>query len=189
MKLLIGLGNPGKEYLRHRHNIGFMVLDYLAKKHDLSFDKKQSKAKVAEGEINGHRVLLAKPQTYMNLSGLSVQGLVNKYRVPLPELIVVCDDLDLPLGKIRIRAAGGSAGHNGLKSIIAALGTQEFARLRIGIGRPVVEAGKEPVIDYVLTGFNGNEKEAIEAAVARAAEALALAITEGLQAAMNKYNG
>ncbi len=188
MKLIVGLGNPGKEYVRHRHNIGFMVVDRLAQQHGLSFDRKQSKAKIAQGEIDDHRVILAKPQTYMNLSGLSVQGLVDKYRLPLAEIMVICDDLDLPAGKIRIRPSGGAGGHNGLKSIIAALGSQDFARLRIGIGRPAAEAGIEPVIDFVLTGFAGEEKEAIFAAIDHACESIILTLKEGLQAAMNRFN-
>lgn len=188
MKLIVGLGNPGKEYVRHRHNIGFMVVDRFAKLQGLSFDKKQSKAKVAEGTVEGSRLVLAKPQTYMNLSGLSVQGLMAKTRLPPSEIVVVCDDMDLPLGKIRIRPSGGSAGHNGLKSIIAALGTQEFPRLRVGIGRPD-PASPDSTIDFVLTGFAGEEREAIDAAVERACEALLLALKDGLQAAMNKYNG
>ncbi len=208
MKLIVGLGNPGKEHTRHRHNIGFMILDRFAKQHGLSFEKKQSKAKMAEGKIEGRQIILAKPQTYMNLSGQSVQGLVFKYQLPLSEIMVVCDDLDLPLGKIRLRPAGGSAGHNGLKSIIGALGGQEFPRLRVGIGRPppspganvpghaelvsasrsLSPSGISSTIDFVLTEFIAEERESINEAIDRAGEALLLILQEGLQAAMNKYN-
>ncbi|MBI4330629.1 MAG: aminoacyl-tRNA hydrolase [Chloroflexi bacterium] len=188
VKLFVGLGNPGKEHLRHRHNIGFMVVDRFGKKHGLTFDRKQSKAKIAEGDVEGRRLVLAKPQTYMNLSGLSVQGLVNKYRLQPSEIMVVCDDMDLPAGKIRIRPGGGSGGHRGLQSIIDALGNRDFPRLRVGIGHPPTTMALNPAIDFVLTEFTREEREIIDEALDRASEALLCVLTEGLQAAMNEFN-
>lgn len=188
-KLIIGLGNPGREHTRHRHNVGFMIVDRFAGRHGLVFNRRQSKAKVAEGEVDGHAIVLAKPQTYMNLSGLSVQGLVHRHRLPLSDIVVLCDDLDLPLGKIRIRPGGGSGGHKGLKSIIDSLGSQDFPRLRLGVGRPVMSATEKDVVDYVLTEFKGEERRTVNEAIDAAVEALECLLGEGLLAAMNRYNG
>lgn len=188
MKLIIGLGNPGKEHARNRHNVGFMVVDRFAKEHGLVFKRTQSRAKLAEGEFEGNALVLAKPQTYMNSSGLSVQGLVHRYRLSASDIIVLCDDLDLPLGKIRIRPVGGSGGHKGLKSIIDSLGSQEFPRLRLGIGRPDLNASEEDVVDYVLKGFKGEEMALVEEAINAAVEALECLLKDGLQTAMNRYN-
>ncbi len=188
MKLIIGLGNPGKEHTRHRHNAGFMIVDRFAREHSLVFNRRQSRAKVAEGEVEGNAIALAKPQTYMNFSGLSVQGLVYRYRLALSDIIVLCDDLDLPLGKIRIRPSGGSGGHKGLKSIIDSVGSHDFPRLRLGIGRPELSASEEDVVDYVLAGFKREEVPVAGEAIATAVEALECLLKDGLQAAMNRYN-
>ena len=184
LKLVVGLGNPGPNYAHNRHNVGFRLADRLATDNGLSFTRRQCHAQVASGNIAGRRVLLARPLTYMNLSGTSVAGLVRFYKVRPADVIVAYDDLDLPLGRIRLRAEGGSGGHNGVKSIIERLGTDQFARLRIGIGRP--SAG-EPA-DYVLDDFRGDEKPAIEAALDAAAQAVVVWLDDGIEAAMNRFN-
>lgn len=188
MVLIVGLGNPGKEYAKHRHNIGFMVLDSFARQHHLPFDLKQSKARVAKGEVQGKGVILAKPQTYMNASGVSVQGLVHRYNLFPADALVVCDDLDLPLGKTRLRPRGSSGGHKGLQSIIETLNSQEFLRLRIGIGRPPPSIAENAAIDFVLTEFTAEEVEIIKGVISRACDALLFFLEESIQAAMNKFN-
>ncbi len=137
VKLIVGLGNPGQVYTNNRHNIGFICLKYLARTQGIKLDKKQGKARIGRGEIAGAEAVLARPQTYMNLSGESVVLLVRKFDIKLDDLLVIHDDLDLPLGKIRISRGSGSGGHNGVSSIIYSLGSQDFSRLRVGIGRPV----------------------------------------------------
>ena len=137
MKLIVGLGNPGPHYAHNRHNVGYQCLERIAREHSMDFSKVMFKAYVASGQIAGEKVLLAKPLTFMNLSGQAARPLFRWYRVALPDLLVVYDDLDLPTGKIRLRKKGGSGGHKGMASIIEMLGTQDFARLRIGIGRPI----------------------------------------------------
>ncbi len=183
--LLVGLGNPGREYRDTRHNIGFMLLDRLAVKLDARFSRLQSKALVASAVYAGRKILLAKPQTYMNLSGQAVQGLVRFYKLPLANLMVVHDDLDLPLGVIRIRPDGGSAGQKGMASIIERLGTDEFARLRLGIGRP---PGRMDAADYVLQEFSDEEMKAVSETLNRAVDAALTFIADGLDRAMNLYN-
>ncbi len=190
MKLIVGLGNPGRTYQNNRHNIGFICINYFAKKHGIDFDKKQGLARTGRGEVAGAEVILAKPQTYMNSSGESVAKLVQAYRLTPADLIVIYDDLDLPLGKLRIRCGGGSAGHKGVQSIIEHLGSAEFIRVRVGIGRPTQEqSGENGIIDYVLSDFTGEEKKTIAAIVPVVSEALAYLLGEGLVAAMNKFNG
>jgi peptidyl-tRNA hydrolase, PTH1 family len=190
MKLIVGLGNPGKDYATNRHNIGFMCLNHLARLHHISLDKKQAKARVGMGSIAGEPVILAKPQTYMNLSGVAVSQLMQKHALGLDDLIVIHDDLDLPLGKIRIRRGGSAAGHNGIKSIIACLGNPDFVRVRIGISRPMKEGepARETIVDYVLGDFDTDDRIVIENTVKMAGDAVACLITEGLNAAMNKFN-
>ncbi len=184
-KMIVGLGNPGLRYARNRHNVGFQIVDALAAKHDLGFDKRQFKALIASGVIDGQRVLLVKPQTFMNLSGEAVQPLVSYYKVELPDLMVVFDDMDLPLGTIRLRPFGGAGGHNGMKSIIARLGSNRFPRLRVGIDRP---PGRMDPAAYVLQDFS-SEEEAIMAQVRdRAVRALETWLTAGIDAAMNAFN-
>ena len=189
MKLIVGLGNPGRSYANNRHNAGFICLNHFARTHGIGFDKKQGKARTGTGEVGGVKVVLAKPQTYMNLSGESVSRLVRKFSVDLDDLIVIHDDLDLPPGKIRIRQDGGSGGHKGIDSIVAYLESQDFLRLRVGIGRPAVtEPGEADIIDYVLSDFTRDEKQAVSEVVPTVSEAILCLLTEGLTAAMNKYN-
>lgn len=190
--LIVGLGNPGKEYAQTRHNIGFMVVDALAERHGLRFSRKHGKALVADGTLGERRVLLAKPQTYVNLSGDAVQVLAGFAGVEPERILVVCDDLDLPLGVIRIREHGGSGGHNGLKSIAQRLGTTRFPRLRVGIGRPPDEErlgrDDERVTAHVLGNFSSHEHSIIKEAIARAVAAIETAVIEGVQTAMNRFN-
>lgn len=183
--LIVGLGNPGREYRDTRHNIGFLVLDRLAARLDCRFSRLQSKALVVKVTFQEHHLVLAKPQTFMNLSGQAISGLVNFYKVPLSQLVVVYDDVDLSFGTLRIRPAGGSGGHNGMNSIIEKLKTSEFPRLRMGIGRP---PGRMDAADYVLQSFSKNESEELKIFLDRSAEAVLTIISEGLQASMNKFN-
>lgn len=184
MKLIVGLGNPGPRYAQNRHNVGYQCLERLAREHGMTFGKVMFKAYVASGQISGEKVLLAKPLTFMNLSGQAVRPLFRWYRVALPDLLVVYDDLDLPTGKIRLRKKGSSGGHKGMASIIETLGTQDFARLRIGIGRPV--HGEPP--DYVLSNFSPDELIAMEEAYERAMAAVGAFVADGIDVAMNRFN-
>lgn len=191
MKLIIGLGNPGRGYADNRHNIGFMCLNHFAWTQGIGFDKKQGHARIGSGEVAGSQVVLAKPQTYMNLSGQSVSRLVKRFNINLSDLLVIHDDLDLPLGKIRIRQGGSSGGHKGIGSIITELGSQDFLRLRVGIGRPEIssaEISEADIIAYVLSDLTTEEKQVITQVVPRVSEAILCLLTEGLTAAMNKYN-
>lgn len=186
MKLIVGLGNPGREYAATRHNAGFMVIDRLAPDMGVAVEKKMFKALVGQGRIEGEKVVLAKPQTYMNLSGEAVSALLNWYKLTTADLIVIYDDLDLPPGKLRIRSGGGSGGHKGMQSIIQVLGTENFLRVRVGIGRPA-----EPdfeTADYVLSRFGGNEAKEVEEALDLAAEAVRCIVRDGVERAMNLYN-
>jgi PTH1 family peptidyl-tRNA hydrolase len=191
--LIVGLGNPGREYRETRHNVGFMLLDHLAVKLNARFTRLQSRALVAScvyspvrAGMEESKVILAKPQTFMNLSGQSVQGLIHFYKLPLTNLLVVHDELDLPPGTIRIRPDGGSSGQKGMTSILERLGTDDFARLRLGVGRP---PGQMQAPDYVLQKFSNADLAIITETLSRATEAVLTFITEGLDAAMNKYNG
>ena len=184
MKLIVGLGNPGAKYAATRHNVGFMVLDRLAKVGGVSVTKKLCNALVATAEIAGEKVCLAKPQTYMNLSGEAVGCLLRYYKLSSADLLVIYDDRDLPLGRIRLRERGSAGGHRGIASIIAVLGTSDFPRLRIGIGRPR-ELG---AVEHVLGTFSADEQPVIAQAIDRAAEAIETALKEGLEVAMNKFN-
>lgn len=190
MKLIVGLGNPGPVYANSRHNIGFMCVSAFAKSHGIDFNKKQGQARVGTGEISGVKAVLARPQTFMNLSGKAVDYLVDRYKVDLADLIVIHDDLDLPPGKIRIRKGGRAGGHHGIESILDWLEDSDFVRIRIGIGRPEnVENGfEEAVINFVLSNFTEEERKIIAPAINRVTEALDSLITEGLEKAMNKYN-
>jgi len=184
--LIVGLGNPGRRYARHRHNIGFRCLDRLAARHGLAFDRVQHRALLALGSIADRAVVLAKPQTFMNESGRAVAPLVHAYQVPLERLLVVYDDLDLPPGTIRLRPEGGSGGHRGMRSIIEALGSQDFPRLRVGIGRP---PGRMDPADYVLQDPSPEEEELFDQVCDRVAEAIHCWLTEGITLAMSRYNG
>jgi PTH1 family peptidyl-tRNA hydrolase len=184
--VLAGLGNPGREYRNTRHNVGFMVIDSLCSQMEIRLSRLQSKALVGYRTIDGIKVILAKPQTYMNLSGQPVNSLVKFYKINLDHLLVIHDDLDLPLGTIRIRPGGGSAGQKGLASVIQQLGTQEFPRLRIGIGHP---PGQMSGADYVLQDFLANEAPILKQIMEKASKAAQLFFQNGLEKAMNQYNG
>ena len=193
MKLIVGLGNPGRGYTNNRHNLGFMCLNHFAKEHSIRFDKKQGKARIGSGEVAGNKVIVARPQTYMNLSGQAVSCLVRKFNISLDNLIVTHDDLDLPLGKIRIRRGGGSAGHKGVESVSAELGGQDFQRIRVGIGRLAIttapaEITEVDIVTYVLSDFTPEEKKITIQTIPRVSEAILYLLTEGLTMAMNKYN-
>ncbi len=184
MKLVVGLGNPGARYARNRHNVGFIVADAFARAHRARFARKRFNAEIAEGKIAAARVLIAKPQTYMNLSGEAVGKLFAFYKVAPADLLVIYDDLDLPLGKLRLRADGSAGGHHGMESIVARIGTREFPRLRIGIGRPTPDAD----VGHVLGNFRDDEKEMADDAVARAVNAIEVWLERGMVVAMNRFN-
>jgi len=191
MKLIVGLGNPGKTYAHNRHNAGFRCLNYFARHHSIRFDHRQCRAKVGLAKVRGEKLLLAKPGTFMNLSGDSVAGLVHKHSVPLGNLLVIYDDLDLPLGKIRLRQNGGSGGHKGMNSIISALGSEDFPRIRVGIGRPQVEEqyiSEDAIVNYVLSDFSPQEEAIIKPVIVKVAEAIDCFLTQGIEAAMSKFN-
>jgi len=192
MKLIIGLGNPGRGYANNRHNVGFVCVNHFAKTQGIRFDRKQGKARIGSGEVAGSKIVLAKPQTYVNLSGQSVSRLVKRFNINLNELIVIHDDLDLPLGKIRISHGSSSGGHKGVDSIISCLGNQDFTRLRVGIGRPATEGPAEAseidIVAYVLSDFTPDEKQVIVRVTPRVGEAILCLLSQGLAVAMNKYN-
>lgn len=184
--LLVGLGNPGREYRENRHNIGFKVIDRVAESLDLKLTRVQNKALCGTAVLGDAKVVLAKPQTYMNLSGESVAGLSRFYKVPAENMMVIHDDIDLPFGVLRLRPGGGSAGQKGVQSIIERLGTQEFPRMRFGIGRP---SGTRGGAGYVLKNFSPEEQKELVVLIDQAVSAARLFITDGLDAAMNRYNG
>lgn len=193
MKLIVGLGNPGKTYAHNRHNVGFRCLNYLAKLHSIPVKKHQCRSQVGIGKIAGIEVLLAKPKTFVNLSGEAVGRLAQKYKIAVNDLIVIYDDLDLPLGKLRLRAGGSAGGHKGINSIISALGSKDFPRIKVGIGRPTKEDGtaitdEDVIVGYVLSNFTPQEEAAIKPTIVTAAEAIHCILTEGIVAAMNKFN-
>ena len=184
--LLIGLGNPGREYANTRHNFGFMAIDRLAVRLNARGMKVMSKAIVMDSKYEDHKLILAKPQTYMNLSGQSVQGLAHFYKIPNENLMILSDDLDLPFGTIRIRASGGPGGQRGLSSILEKLGTKDIPRMRLGIGRP---PGRMDSADYVLQSFSRDDLQSLSELLDRAADAALEFVTNGLTASMNKFNG
>ena len=183
MKMIIGLGNPGKEYAQTKHNVGFMVVDAIAEELNVSVEKRQCQAFTQATSWDGEKILLVKPQTYMNLSGQSVMELLNYYKDKIDDLLVIHDDLDLPPGQLRFKQGGGAGGHNGIKNIIAHLNSNEFDRLKIGIGR-----GKNETKDYVLTPFAGTDKKLIDEAVTTSIDAVKLWLKQGIAPAMNQYN-
>ena len=195
MKLIVGLGTPGAKYRQTRHNVGFATLDEVARRCGVDFESAPADAMIAKvrpalgapaasgGPVEG--VLLAKPLTFMNLSGHAVGDLLRYFRIDLPDLFVVVDDANLPLARLRARARGSDGGHNGLKSVIAQLGTQEFARLRIGVGRGHEE---RDLADHVLSRFAPDEQAEIAAAIARAADAAQVFVTDGIEQVMNRFN-
>lgn len=184
MKLIVGLGNPGPDYERTRHNVGWMVVDAFARKFRIEIARHEKSAYTGTGRVAGGSVLVAKPLTYMNLSGESVKLLVNGYLESTDDLMVVYDDIDLPLGKLRIRPSGSAGTHNGMRSIVQTLGTERFPRLRIGIGA----ADGKPLRDYVLDEFAPDEQPAVDRAIERAVDALVLFARGELRRAMNEFN-
>jgi PTH1 family peptidyl-tRNA hydrolase len=193
MKLIVGLGNPGYIYARNRHNIGFMCVSHLAREQKIRFDKTQGHARTGLGRIAGQTVLAARPQTFMNASGEAVKRLADKFNIAPADIIVIHDDLDLPLGRIRLRLGGSPAGHRGLDSIISHLGSRDFYRAKIGIGRPDVRelatAEKESaVVAYVLSDFTNDERKTIDKTIPEVSRAIESLLDEGLETAMNKFN-
>lgn len=184
--LIAGLGNPGREYANTRHNVGFMMVDRLAEMLGVSFTRAQHKALIADTRYQGHKLILAKPQTYMNESGQAVVSLLNFYKISPENLIVAFDEMDLPLGEIRIRPKGGSSGQKGMKSIIQRLGHENFPRVRLGIGRP---PGRIPPPDYLLQDFTYDEQTRVAPVLTDGANAVLTFVTEGLEIAMNRFNG
>jgi peptidyl-tRNA hydrolase, PTH1 family len=188
VKLIVGLGNPGVRYARTRHNAGFDAVDLLATRQGWTFDTTRSRSRIASGVVNGEKVLLAKPQTYMNDSGAAVSDLVRFYKLdPANDLLVIADDLDLPLARIRLRVRGAAGGQHGLESTIRHLATRNFARVKIGIGRP--EHGRDENVDFLLSAPRGDERIALDTAIDQAADAAMRWLTEGADVAMNAFNG
>ena len=181
--LVVGLGNPGREYERSRHNVGFLVVDELAHRHGGRVTDRAAKSLTGKVRLGDRELVLAKPQTMMNLSGLAVKALRTKYGVPVERLLVVHDDLDLPYGRLRIRKGGSSAGNHGLDSVIASLGTKDFARVRVGIGRPPGDG-----VDYVLSPFTEAERAQLSDIVRRAADGVEVSIGNGIDRAMTDFN-
>jgi PTH1 family peptidyl-tRNA hydrolase len=185
MKVVIGLGNPGRQYAGTRHNVGYDVIDYLAKGPGVGAFRTAFQADVAEATEGGEKVLLVKPQTFMNLSGRAVRAILDFYKLTPADVLVVCDDYNLPLGKLRVRAKGSHGGQNGLRNIQEQLGTDEYPRLRMGIGQPA----PGEAVDFVLTRFKPGERAAVEEAVTTAADGVLLWVRQGLAACMNRVNG
>ena len=186
MKLIVGLGNPGDKYKDNRHNIGFMTVDEWAVTHQLNFNKTMFDAVYAEEMINGEKVLFVKPHTYMNLSGQAVRPLMNYFKIPVEDIVVIYDDMDLDVGRIRLRQKGSAGGHNGIKSMIECLGTNEFKRIKVGVGRP---KGNRTVVSHVLAGFPKEEQEDVIMSVKTAVDAIADWLDhDDFNKTMNRYN-
>ena len=193
VKLIVGLGNPGKEYASNRHNIGFRCINHLARRHSIVLNIYRCQSQVGMGKIMGVECVLAKPRTFVNRSGLAVSQLMFRHKAEVSDLIVICDDLDLPLGKMRIREGGTSGGHKGIKSIIATIGSEDFCRIKVGIGRPIAENGtpisdEDAVVNHVLSDFTTYEEQVIRPVVHKVSEAVESIIADGLIPAMNKFN-
>ena len=185
MKLIVGLGNPGRKYNGTRHNVGFEVLAHLAQRYDVGRPKAKFNAEVAETNIKNQKAILLSPLTYMNLSGQSVRAAVDFYKLPLTEMLVICDDINLDVARLRFRPSGSAGGQNGLKDIIQRLGSQTFARLRVGVGRP---PPNWDAADFVLGKFSKEDRAEIDLCISRAANAVEIWIEEGIQTAMNQFN-
>jgi peptidyl-tRNA hydrolase, PTH1 family len=183
--LIAGLGNPGDEYAGNRHNCGFMVADVLAARMGARFKRDRSRARVAEGRLAGFPVTLAKPQSFMNLSGGPVASLRAFYKIPPERIVVVHDELDLPFGAVRVKQGGGDNGHNGLRSVTAALGTRDYLRVRVGIGRP---PGRMDPADFVLHDFSAAERKVLPEVLERAADAVEALLRQGLAATQNEFH-
>lgn len=186
MFLLVGLGNPGKEYEKTRHNAGFLAIDRIAERFGIKIDFYECTSLTGRGSIEGVPVILARPQTFMNRSGVAVRCLIAKYKVDPKNIIVIYDDIDLPLGKVRIRTSGGAGGHKGMVSIINSLGTESFPRIRLGIGRP--EDKKVDIVEYVLSPFSPEEWPVFEESLEKAVEGVRLIFQKGYPAAMSAIN-
>ncbi|MBI2861633.1 MAG: aminoacyl-tRNA hydrolase [Chloroflexi bacterium] len=184
MRLIVGLGNPGRRYLSDRHNVGYRCLEHLAQTKSLNFSTRTRWADLAKGELSSQPAILAKPRTFMNESGRAVRALLDRFHLRPAALLLIYDDLDLPLGRIRLRIQGSSGGHNGVQSVIDALGTQTFDRVRVGIGRPI---DQDP-IEYVLSDFSSEEAKVISATLPIVAEAVAMILSQGMEQAMNRFN-
>ena len=182
---VVGLGNPGPEYADTRHNAGFLCIDALARRHDIGLARQHRSAIVGEGEIGGRSVALVKPRTYVNRSGVAVQYLQARYSLSVDRLLVVYDDINLPPGKLRLRGRGSAGGHNGIKSVIETTGSQDFPRLRIGVGRPPDGIGQ---VEHVIGAMDPDERDALDGAVARAADAVACLLAEGIDETMSRFN-
>jgi len=188
LKMVVGLGNPGLQYEFSRHNIGFRIIDNLALNIEIEFKRVKSyDSLVSRGKLMNHKLILVKPQTYMNLSGKSVSKIVSYYRISFPDLLIVYDDLNLELGQIRIRKRGSAGGHKGVESIIQYLNSEDIPRLRIGIGKPSINSNFD-YASYVLSNFNNNEKDKISEVIQLSTEAIKTVIEDGLEKAMRKYN-
>ena len=183
--LIVGLGNPGERYEKTRHNVGFWCIDRLGERHSIKINRRSRLALTGEGRIGDEDVVLAKPRTFVNDSGTAVTSLMARYRASAADLLVVYDDMDLPAGKLRLRPDGGPGGHNGIKSIIGALGTQGFARLRVGVGRP---GQGDDQIEHVLGRAGAADQSLVDAAVDTAIEVIACYLSEGVETAMNRFN-
>lgn len=185
MFVIVGLGNPGKQYVGTRHNVGFDTIDYLAYRNNITVNKIKHKAVIGEGMIHNNKVMLVKPQTFMNLSGRSIREIINFYKLDTEKLIVIYDDIDLEVGKLRIRGKGSAGTHNGMRSTIYEIQSDQFPRVRIGIGKP--QHGD--LADYVIGRFSQEEREIVNLTIKRAAEAIESAVKEGINMAMSRYNG
>lgn len=185
MFLIVGLGNPGKEYEHTRHNVGFDIIDLISEKYNIDVNRKKFKGMYGDGKINGEKVLLLKPTTYMNLSGESVREIIEFYKIPNENIIVIYDDISLEVGRLRIREKGSAGGHNGIKSIISNLGSEVFPRIKVGVGQP----SKEELVSFVLGKFSKEDREKLEKTFKAAIDAVGAIIKEGTVEAMNKYNG
>ncbi|MEN2766721.1 aminoacyl-tRNA hydrolase [Ornithinibacillus xuwenensis] len=185
MKCIVGLGNPGKKYQTTRHNIGFMVIEELLNRHHWQLNKDKFKGKYALENLNGEKIVLLEPQTFMNLSGESLRPIMDYYNIELEDVLIIYDDLDLPPGKIRLRQKGGHGGHNGIRSIIDHVGTKDFKRIRIGVGRPTSPLS---VVDYVLGSFYKEEQELVRQSIEKAADACERWMEKPFEEVMNEYN-
>ncbi len=187
MKMIVGLGNPGRQYQHNRHNVGFMVVDRFAQHHGIDLNIKKKKAVFGRGKCFGQSVVLLKPQTFMNLSGEAVLYLASFLKIKTTDIIVVADDTDLPFGIIRIKSGGGSGGHNGIKSLIYSLKSEDFPRIRFGIGKPPAESEKD-LFEYVLENFTPDERKYLSDGLGRVVEALNVMISKSIDEAMNQFN-
>lgn len=183
MYLVVGLGNPGDRYDKTRHNIGFDVIDMCEKKYNFSINRTKFKGVYGESNIDNEKVIFLKPQTYMNLSGESVRSIIDFYKIPVENIIVIYDDISLEVGRLRIKARGSAGGHNGIKNIIAHLGTDSFPRIKVGIGQPTYD-----LVEFVTDRFSIEDREIVEKSFEAAVDAVAVIIREGINSAMNKFN-